>query len=27
HSQTLYICNRCSVPLHRDACYNAYHTL
>ncbi|TKC40279.1 hypothetical protein EI555_018773, partial [Monodon monoceros] len=27
HSETRYICNGCSVPLHRGVCYTAYHTL
>lgn len=25
--ETRYICERCCVPLHRGACYTAYHTL
>ena len=27
HSETLHICNRCSVSLHRGVCYAAYHTM
>ena len=26
-SETQYICNRCSVPLNRGACYTTYYTL